>query len=130
LVELAECMYENLIAFVSWPDAVFPARTARDIVYGIDLVAVVLKTWYQKQEPGRRRRFERQFRGALESFVEHIRSANVRLNANSFVDPEYRVNVSKWMRHQEGCWCGVLLSLRFEQTIRQQNVANPKEIKV
>lgn len=117
LINLMESCYENLIAFVSWPHAIFPAKTAKEIVYCIDLIAVALKKFYQKLEQKSRSNFENVYKDSLERFIVKIRIVNNALMENSFVDPDLRMNVVEWTEYQEKSWRGVVIGLECSKQI-------------
>ena len=124
LIRLMESCYENLIAFVSWPHAIFPAKTAKEIVYCIDLIAVVLKRFYQKLEQKGRSSFENVYKNSLERFIVRIRIVNYALMENSFVDPDLRMNVVEWTEYQERSWRGVVISLECSKQINKFCILN------
>lgn len=124
LIRLMESCYENLIAFVSWPHAIFPAKTAKEIVYCIDLIAVVLKRFYQKLEQKGRSSFETVYKNSLERFIVRIRIVNYALMENSFVDPDLRMNVVEWTEYQERSWRGVVISLECSKQINKFCILN------
>ena len=119
LIKLMESCYENLIAFVNWPHAIFPAKTAKEIVYCIDLIAVILKKFYQKLEQKSRFNFENVYKDSLERFIVKIRIVNNALMGNNFVDPDLRMNVVEWTEYQEKSWRGVVISLECSKQINK-----------
>lgn len=124
LINLMESCYENLIAFVSWPHAIFPAKTAKEIVYCIDLIAVILKKFYQLLEHKSRTDFENIYKNSLERFIIKIQTVNYALMDNSFVDPDLRMNVVEWTDYQEKSWRGVVISLECSKQINRFCILN------
>lgn len=124
LIKLMESCFENLIAFVKWPHPMFPARTAKEIVYCIDLIAVCLKTFYQKLEQKSRLNFEIVYKSSLERFIAIIQNVNKVLMENNFVDPDLRMNVVEWTEYQEKSWRGVVVSLECSEEINKFCILN------